>query len=165
MPGLIGPVLGFAALGLMRRRLSRERRLKLARQWGLLGLSLSITALAFCLARPLPLIWLWSVPATAAGALLGGVRARTIILSLDDTGRVMQRLPANAFGLLLLILSIRPVVRWMFTQEIGANVAHSDLVVLAFALGTVAGGRIELTARALRLRRQVAPASYRMSDA
>ena len=104
------------------------------------------------------------MPATAIGALLGSVRAWTIILSLNDTGRVVQRRPANAFGLLLLILCIRPVVRWIFIQKIGANVAHSDLVALVFALSTIAGGRIELTVRALRLLRQVAPASYRMSD-
>jgi len=50
MPSLVASVLAFTAPGLMRRRLSRERRLKLGRQWGLLGVSFSITAAAFSLA-------------------------------------------------------------------------------------------------------------------
>jgi len=138
---------------MMRQRLSRERLLRLGRQWVLLVVCLLITALGFGLARPSPVIWLWSVPAVALGGILGGLRARTIILSLDEAGRLMQRLPGHAFGLLVIILCIRPVVRGIFIKEVGATNTHSDLVVLAFAMGMVAGGRIELAVRAFRLHR------------
>lgn len=150
---IVGSAVSLAVLTLMQRRLSRERPLKLSRQWNLVTACFWIQVLAYITLRPSPLVCLWSAPALICGVALGAVRTRAVVLRIDDEGRLMQRMPAAALKTLLLLLCVRQLLRVLLVRQLGADVSHADFALLAFAFGLVAGGRVELTLRARQLRR------------
>lgn len=155
VPGASTLAAGIALLAIitLRHRLTRERPLRLWRQWVALGLCASFTLALFAAVRPSAHVLWWSALAMIAGTALGVVRARMIVVGYDENGQLVQHVPAGAFWLLVAIVAcVRPVLRLFISHEIGAGIPHSDLALLAFALGMITGARAELTLRSRSLR-------------
>lgn len=142
------------------RRVNQVRPLKVEQLWIVPGIYLVLAVLAFATTPPSAAGWLACAVALAIGAALGWQRGRLMRIDVDPEthGVTMVQSPAALFFIVILI-AIRSGMRGaMQSGAIGSfHISPATLtdVLVAFALGLLAVGRLEMFLRARRLLAEV----------
>lgn len=138
---------------LRRKSMLRQRPLRLTRQWALVAVCMTITAVIFTLTNPPRIIWVWSCAAALAGVALGVLRASKVHIAISEDGALLQKTSPATLVFLFGLLILRSITKVVILEVTEADMHALDLAFVALATGMIAGLRMALTFRARSARR------------